>query len=287
MKRTLALTFCLLLILSGLGAEGRREQPDPTIGEDDTIRVTTDAPDILIKRHSKDDSLRVVLNGRGSDSYRLSVRSERDGVAIEVKKKQRIGLFIADLFDTDLVLSVPESWTDGNLEVESISGSIVIEDFLEARAISIGSVSGSISFIAFSADHEIEVESVSGSIKGKSIESGSLQASSVSGAIMIDRVSVFNGEEDLQVETVSGAIKLGETSAGNAHISSISGSVHLTLTPRFEGTVTTTSLSGAISAETSQPHTVRSEKHTHSLTIGDAYNSIELSTTSGSIRIIQ
>lgn len=286
-KRTYITVLVLFAFLFSLAAEGRRESPYPTLREDDWIKISSDAPGIVIERHGTDETMHVELTGRGSERYRLTVLRERDGVSVEVKKKQRIGVFLSDFFDAGLYISIPESWTEGEIEVETVSGAIRVEEFIEARDIGFGTVSGAITFTGLRADEEVEIESVSGAIRGSNVIASSLELSSVSGAIMIDRIEVFNGKEDLQVESVSGAIKLGETKAGNAHVGSVSGSVHLTLSPRYEGTVRASSLSGSISADITADHTSWSEKRTQGFSIGSGHNSIEVETTSGSIKIIQ
>lgn len=287
MKRICTTIILLVATLMTISAEGRRESPYPTLREGDRITIASDAPLVTIDRHGRDDTMHVQLSGRGSNRYHLTVRNERDGVSVEVKKKQRLGVFLSDLFDARLDISIPESWTKGELDVKTISGALKIEKSLEAHRIALRSVSGSIGFTALSATDRIEIESVSGAIRGSNVEAAALELSSVSGAIMIDRIAVFNGKEDLQVDTVSGAIKLGETSAGNAKIQSVSGSILLTLKNRFEGKVSATSISGSISAEISNEHTKWSEKRTQGFSIGSGHNLIEIGTASGSIRIIQ
>jgi hypothetical protein len=202
-KRTYITVRVLVAFLFSLAAEGRRESPYPTLREDDWIKISSDAPGIVIERHGTDETMHVELTGRGSERYRLTVLRERDGVSVEVKKKQRIGVFLSDFFDAGLYISIPESWTEGEIEVETVSGAIRVEEFIEARDIGFGTVSGAITFTGLRADEEVEIESVSGAIRGSNVIASSLELSSVSGAIMIDRIEVFNGKEDLQVESVS------------------------------------------------------------------------------------
>lgn len=284
-KRAIAIIL-LLAISFSLGAAGDVYRSNLEVKGNGSIRITSDAPDITIDRHAGNSDVRVELTGAGRDHYRMTVREDRDGVYVEVKKKQRFSIGLGMFQEAHLSVSLPSRWTEGDLEVASVSGSIRLETDLEAEEISLGSVSGSINFKSMATTDAMEIESVSGAVKGERIEAAGLEISSVSGAVLVDDITVSDGE-DMHINTVSGAIRVGALEAKHIYLESISGAIQAPLPAHFSGKVTASSLSGAINTEISSANSSWSDKRTHGFSIGTGNATFEASTTSGAIRITQ
>jgi DUF4097 and DUF4098 domain-containing protein YvlB len=132
----------------------------------------------------------------------------------------------------------------------------------------------------------LEIASVSGTIEGKAIEAGDVEITNVSGAIKINKIT-STSRSDVEVGSVSGAVKLSLLDAAKATVESISGAISVTLPRTFAGHVSASSLSGSISTGIDGVHDLNTEKRTQTFAIGNGSAVLEVSTTSGSIRILQ
>ncbi|HCJ95367.1 MAG TPA: hypothetical protein DHV69_09355 [Sphaerochaeta sp.] len=286
MKRVCVSILILLAASLSLGAAGETYRNDLTLRKDGEVQIKSDVPDITIIQESRGDSAAVTLTGAARDRYSMTVREDRDGIFVEVKRKQRLGIDLFQTLDAHLTVTLPNSWTEGELSVSTVSGQLKIPGPLYAEEVELHSVSGSIGFDSLSTTDSLEIASVSGSIEGKTIEAGDVGITSVSGAIMIDKI-ISTSRSDVEVGSVSGAIKLPLLDASNATVESISGAISVTLPRTFGGRVSASSLSGSISTSIDGVHDLSTEKRTQTFAVGNGSASLEVSTTSGAIRIAQ
>lgn len=286
MKRVCVSILILLAASLSLGAAGETYRNDLTLRKDGEVQIKSDVPDITIIQESRGNSAEVTLTGAARDRYRMTVREDRDGIFVEVKRKQRMGIDLFQSLDARLTVTLPASWTEGDLVVSTVSGQLKIAGPLYAEEVELHSVSGSIGFDSLVTTDSLEIASVSGSIEGKAIEAGDIAITSISGAIMIDKI-VSTSRSDVEVNSVSGAIKLPLLDASKATVESISGAIGITLPRTFGGRVSASSISGSISTSIDGVHDLSTEKRTQTFAVGNGSASLEVSTTSGAIRIAQ
>lgn len=286
MKRVRVALIILLAASFSLGAAGETHRNDLTLRRNGEVQIKSDVPDITIIQESRGDSAAVTLTGAARDRYSMTVREDRDGIFIEVKRKQRLGIDLFQTLDAHLTVTLPNSWTEGELAVSTVSGQLKITGPLYAEEVELHSVSGSIDFESLVTTNTLEIASVSGTIEGNTIEAGNIGITNVSGAIKIDKIT-STSRSDVEVGSVSGTIKLPLLDAANATVESISGAISVTLPRTFAGHVSASSLSGSISTDIDGVHDLNTEKRTQTFAVGKGSAILEVSTTSGSIRILQ
>jgi DUF4097 and DUF4098 domain-containing protein YvlB len=164
----------------------------------------------------------------------------------------------------------------------SMRGTIRFEVWIPetTAALNVKSVSGKIELDGMSDGIELDLATTSGRILTDN--AGSFRAKSISGSV--DFIS--NGD-DVDIRTTSGRIegtvrRMGPD--GRIEIHSVSGSVRIAVPSDFGAHVDLRSVSGSVNTE--MPVEVFSSKR-NSLegTIGDGEREVEISTTSGSIRL--
>jgi len=284
MKRMGISLLLLIAACAVLGATGQTYQETLRPSDDGEIIVRSDAPQVTIERHSDSQDVLVDLSGPGKDRYRLTVRKDGGDVFVEVKKKRGVFIGLRSFLDARLTVSIPRQWEGSVLSVSTVSGALQVKEPVSGRSVYLKSVSGAINFDTIRTTREASVETVSGAIRGHLVEAGELDLSSVSGAIQVDSITETGNGKAL-VETVSGSIRIGRTEGDSFKLGSVSGAIQVALPARFAGVVTTSSISGSTSADFASEHTASSDKRTQRHTVGSGTDSMEVGTTSGSIRI--
>lgn len=285
MKRNILLVGLLLAIGLPLMAAGTSYRQELSIGKHDHIRISTDVPDIIIEHNNSNNRVIVSLEGPDNTKFRMFSNEGRDGIVVEVKRKNKLGFDIIDMFGTELRISLPKNLSFGEVEISSVSGSIQIETSLVADEISFESVSGAITFVDMQASEEVEIESVSGRISGAEIETTDFSAGSVSGSIDLKTVRAPAGEID--IETVSGSIVVGLVDSFEIGLATISGKIDISLSPSFGGKVETSTISGRIETKFPAATPASTDKRITTYRLGSEDHEAIFTSTSGAIHIAQ
>jgi hypothetical protein len=283
--RRVAYVLILLLVASlPLAAAGEAYRKELQIGNNDSLKIVSDIPDIIIDRNNSKNRIDVSLVGPNTTRFRMDIKESGDGVVIEVKKKFVFGVDLMDVFGTELTISLPHDLSYREVEIASVSGEVSLEMPLKAHSISLETVSGKISFENLAATDDVDLKSVSGAIVGSTVEAGDLSVEQVSGALRLESVRVQ--DDDVEISSISGSIEIGMFDTLEAEVRTISGFIDLKLPSSFDGVVQTSTISGRVENLTRSVQS-ETEGKTNRSTLGNGRGMIVLSTTSGSIHIAQ
>lgn len=282
MRRLVYVLILLLVASLPLAAAGEAYRKELQIGKNDSVKIISDIPDIIIDQNNSKNRIDVSLVGPNTTRFNMDIRESGGGVVIEVKKKFVFGVDLMDVFGTELIISLPQDLTYREVEIASVSGEVSLNMPITAESISLETVSGRISFETLEAADDVDLKSVSGAIVGSTVEAGDLSIEQVSGALRLESVRVK--DDDVEISSVSGSIDIGIFDTSEAEIGTISGSIDLKLPSSFDGVVRTSTISGRVEnlTRSSQDET---EGRNNRFTFGNGRGMIVLSTTSGSIRI--
>ncbi len=188
---------------------GAAANADFTKGEVHTVEIELQSLSLKIGR-SNDEKVHLELAGTAMQACKFSNRSGKLSVKEHWKKTG----------DGKVIVSLPASW-QGDLELESVSGSVNIQD-VNPDSMDIESVSGSV-LLKNCNSSKLEVEAVSGSVKADGAFE-KVRVETVSGSITVTTSSPLKHKSNF--ESLSGAITLGmPRNAGYAlHFDSMSGS---------------------------------------------------------------
>lgn len=158
-----------------------------------------------------------------------------------VIKEERVLFKIINFNNPDIEIYLPEKEYE-KLVVNTVSGSIELNDRLGFENAQIESVSGSI-------DSDIDVKdkvtysSTSGSLNIQDLDCDSLGISTISGSIKLDNII---SNTSMIIETTSGSIELDKVDSPSIEVSSVSGSINATILSSKQYDIST--VSGSISA---------------------------------------
>jgi len=200
--------------------------------------------------------------------------------------------------DTKLDVVIPEDW-NRNIEIKSISGNISA-DRLSGNDITLNTTSGKIEISEVKAEGDISASSISGSIGIDKAISDSAKINTTSGDTVVGSLKA----EDIKFRTISGYAKLNvmaekaelNSTSGNIDVDfadefekisakSISGGVKLGIPRKAEFTAEFKTLSGNIKCEDFSMNILSSDKKELKGRVGSGGGKIDISTTSGDIRI--
>ena len=157
-----------------------------------------------------------------------------------VIKEERVLFKIINFNNPDIEIYLPEKEYE-KLVVNTVSGSIELNDRLGFENAQIESVSGSI-------DSDIDVKdkvtysSTSGSLNIQDLDCDNLGISTISGSIKLDNII---SNTSMIIETTSGSIELDKVDSPSIEVSSVSGSINATILSSKQYDIST--VSGSIS----------------------------------------
>ncbi|MDX9809199.1 MAG: DUF4097 family beta strand repeat-containing protein [Sphaerochaetaceae bacterium] len=281
----IAMMICSIAFASGSN-ESKYEKTILSLDKDGTVEIKTDAPHITVVRSSHPDRGSVVLSGNGKSNYNMSVSESHGNLSVKIKHKNRWFFRVFGNSSAELTVTLPGNWTNGDIMLDSVSGSVNILDPISADRLAWSTVSGAIRFEHIEDSGNVSLSTVSGKIEGGQIIAQRATIESVSGAIEIDSMET-DSQNLLEVSTVSGRIKLPNLKADKIIVDSVSGAIECNLPRQYSGRLKLKTVSGAIRTSLTSKVYESSDNRTRSYTFGDGNGSIEISTTSGAISIVE
>ena len=284
---TLAIAALVIFAASASGSsESEYEKTIRALDKDGIVDIKTDVPQITVIRSSNSDRGSVVLSGNGKSNYNMTVSESHGNLTVKIKHQNRWFFRFLGSSSAELTVTLPGSWKNGDLLLDSVSGSINILDPVSADRLEASTVSGAIRFESINDSENVNFSTVSGKIEGDEIVAKRATIESVSGAIEIDDIQV-DSQNLLKVTTVSGRIKLPNIKSDKVFVESVSGAIECHLPSQYTGRLKVKTVSGAIKTSLTSRVYESSENRTRSYTFGDGNGSIEISTTSGAISIVE
>jgi len=242
--------------IKSIGQWGKSEEEKIVDGDYSTIDVKNISGSIKVIGWDK-KYFRVRSVKSGLYVKNIEVKIDTSGNVISIKP---VSMFPGGKYSGSVAfeIAIPESVK--NIRVESVSGSIELSNIFSGVDQNLKTVSGKIQTDNAS---NLSVKSISGSIQFR-----------------------FNGS-DLYAKTISGSIKgdITGTIKGNSYnLSSVSGSILLNVKKDFGADLILKSVSGSVSSDL--PIIIDYQKKNHiEGEIGDGLISVNIQTTSGSIKI--
>jgi lia operon protein LiaG len=226
----------------------------------------------------------------------LEVEKNGNEALVRIVYPVKTGIKISE--DTKLDVAIPDGW-DRNIEINSISGDVTA-DQLTGNDVTLNTTSGNIKISEIKAKDNISASSVSGSCNIDKAISDYLKINTTSGSINID----FLEAREITIKTVSGDAKLTaaaeeaeiNSTSGNFAVNftnevekinakSISGNVKLGLPGSAGFTADLKTVSGSINCEDFLMSISSSGKRELKGRVGSGEGEIDISTTSGDIKI--
>lgn len=223
----------------------------------DNITISSSFIDIKVIPEDRDD-VRVNYYGKMTSNViptlKIEKKSKTLNIKLETKKTNNYSITNSDVV---LEVFVPTSYNN-NFNISSSSGSVSMENLVV---------------------NNFNVSTSSGSIKLEDIKANLLNLSASSGSINIE-----DSKGEVNASTSSGSISLDiEESSDNIKISTSSGSVSIDLPDNPNYKIKGSSSSGRYTPSKNML-VEENEKGNFKATIGTGKNSIEVSTSSGSVR---
>lgn len=222
---------------------------------------------------------------------------EEDGTTLKINwdSSPSIFNFLPSLKYKKLVVEIPTDMTLDTVAVKTASGAVSARE-LTATSINLSSTSGKVSSDGCKAN-KMALGSTSGSLCANGAKANILNANTTSGAVAFENsigytaklssvsgaISFSGGFTSISAQSTSGSVKLQTNLLiEKADLSSVSGSIQLIAPEDTSAKVTASSVSGSFSS--SFASALSSGKNA-SFTLGDGSGEINLSTTSGSIKL--
>jgi DUF4097 and DUF4098 domain-containing protein YvlB len=284
MKRKLAIGILLTMVVLTISAGGNTEREIYTIGEGTSLAISSDVPEVTIRKGTRKNRMVVELDALQRD-YHLTVSESNDAIAVQVKKRDRFALSPLSLKQPRLIITLPEDHQLNEMAIASVSGAVESEVDIRADRISIDSVSAAISFPKLSGKTAIALNTVSGAVSGDIISSADITINTISGKIQLNTIDATDGS--FQLVSVSGSCSTHQLSAQDAYLQSISGAINIALAPSFSGIIETATISGATHIDVPQAQMISKQDKSQKLLLGSHNQQLTLTTTSGAIRLTQ
>jgi lia operon protein LiaG len=266
----------------------------------DKITIRSVSSEVKISTHNSDQVNahfygNVVGFNKENVPY-LIVEKNGDEALVRIVYPLRTGVNIRE--ETKLNVLIPEDWNH-NIEIKSISGDITA-DQLTGGDITLNTTSGNIKISEIKAKDNISVSSISGNCSIDKSISDYAKINTSSGDIIIDSLEA----EDIKFRTISGDAKLNitadeaelDSTSGNIvaeftdgfekiSAKSISGNVKLGIPGKAEFTADLKTLSGSINCKDFSMNISSSGERVLKGRVGRGDGKINISTTSGDIKI--
>lgn len=284
---------------SGFGYDIDSTEKISTDGAD-KITIISVSSEIKITTHNSEQVNahfygNVIGFDKGNIPY-LEVKKNGSEIMVRIVYPTKTGVNIRE--DTKLDVAVPEDW-NRNIEVKSISGDISADE-LTGEDITLNTTSGEIKVSEIKAGGTISASSISGNCNIDKAVSDYAKINTTSGDVAVGSLKA----EDIKFKTISGDAKLNVTAeeaelnstsgdidanflSGFEKISakSISGNVKLGIPDETEFTVDLKTLSGSIDCKDFSMNITSSGKREFKGKVGSGSGKIDISTTSGNIKI--
>lgn len=211
-KKAAVATVIVLLIIAAFWGGFMEKTRKYTISENyDNVEVYGQSSSIVICLSSD------------NNTYVKCKRNDRvnvNGDTLTIKEEREWFRFIS-FANPKLEIYLPEKEYE-KLMIDTVSGSVNLQDRISFINVEIESTSGSIDADIEIADKAV-FESTSGSVKIEDLNNSELAVSTLSGSIKLNNVI---SERSIIIETTSGSVKLDKVDSENIEISTVSGSVN-------------------------------------------------------------
>jgi hypothetical protein len=280
------------------------------LGPSGSVSLENLAGDIVVTGGTGNEVvIEAVKRGRTEDDLRqisIEVVNAEGRVAIATRYPRRAGGSWHSHAEVDYTITVPRnaevrvksvsgdiqvSAVNGELRAESVSGDVRVSNATQVE--SIGSVSGDVIVRDITSTGTLAVTSISGDLGLHEVKARSIEGSTVSGDATLSNVAC----DRLAFKTVSGEVEFSGplTRAGRYELTSHSGDVVVRILNRIGFELSATSFSGDIRSDlplTVQfggPSSGERRRRTQEVrgTYGDGAASLELSSFSGDIRVLE